>query len=111
MISPNDLKNLDTKKADELIEKIDKAIVSNHGNFTHESALIEGEYPVEVRNKVGKMYKKAGWKYVYHQTSSENGEQPGLTHFILSTVEVPEYVVRGFIECIDESDCNSYSND
>lgn len=61
-----------------------------------EEAIIDGEYPVNARNAIGQKYKEAGWDYVYHITSSEHGDRPGLTHFIFSTEKPDDKVVCGF---------------
>jgi hypothetical protein len=86
MLSPIDLviNDLENANIDLLIEKIDESIKRFHGWYPWESALIEDELPLVVRNEIAQAYKDAGWKYVEHQTSSENDERPGLTSFRLS---------------------------
>lgn len=86
MITPNDLTNIELENTDfeKLIEQIDESIKSYHGWWKWEEAIIPNEYPVSVRNEIAKRYKKTGWKFVYHQTSSENGERAGLTCFKFS---------------------------
>lgn len=71
-------------------------MLANHGNYDYELAMIDDESPVELRNAVAKKYKEAGWKYVYHRTSSENGERPGLTSFIFSERELEHYIVKDY---------------
>ena len=80
MIAPKELEERDMK-LDELEKK---------------EAIIDGEYPVNVRTAIGLKYREAGWDYVYHITSSEHGDRPGLTHFIFSTERLDCKVVGGF---------------
>lgn len=99
MITPNDLKNIELKKTDfeKLEAEIDESIKSFHGWYPWEEAIIQGEYSVEVRNEIAKKYKENGWKYVYHQTSSENGERAGLTNFKFSNKELEdEHTINPF---------------
>lgn len=86
MITPADIVKLDTRSISliQLERQIDSSIQSYHGWYPYEYASIHDEYPIHVRNEIAVRYKNAGWKYVYHQTSSENGERPGLTSFIFS---------------------------
>lgn len=49
-----------------------------------------------VRTAIGLRYREAGWNYVYHITSSEHGDRPGLTHFIFSMERLDCKVVGGF---------------
>lgn len=90
MLTPDDMRKIEIKLYDlEKLEKdIDESIKNNHGDYEWEEAILEMEYPLSVRNEIGKRYMKKGWKYVYHLTSSENGERPGLTSFIFSEVPV-----------------------
>lgn len=92
MITPNDLKNIislgDAEELEIIEAKVDEGILKFHGWFPWEEAIIEGEYPVEIRNEIAKKYKENGWEFVYHQTSSENGERPGLTCFKFSMEEL-----------------------
>ena len=96
MITPNDLKNIELEKIDfeKLEAEIDESIKNFHGWYPWEEAIIQGEYSVEVRNEIAKKYKENGWKYVYHQTSSENGETAGLTDFIFSNKELEDEHIR-----------------
>ena len=95
MITPKELEERDMK-LDELEKKIDSSIKFHHGWHKWEEAIIDGEYPVDVRTAIGLKYREAGWDYVYHITSSEHGDRPGLTHFIFSTERLDCKVVRGF---------------
>lgn len=90
MIKPNDLKNMEIENTnfEELEEKIDNSIKNFHCWFPWEEAIIEGEYSFEIRNIIAKKYKENGWDFVYHQTSSENGERAGLTCFRFSKKRV-----------------------
>lgn len=98
MLSPNDVVNMGVESVDftKLEKAIDDSIQGFHGWFAWEQAIIDGEYPVAVRNQIAQKYKDAGWKYVYHQTSSENGERPGLTEFLFSLEKIPEKIVQGY---------------
>ena len=95
MITPKELEERDMK-LDELEKKIDRSIKDYHGWHKWEEAIIDGEYPVNTRNAIGQKYKEAGWNYVYHITSSEHGDRPGLTHFIFSTEKPDDKVVCDF---------------
>lgn len=61
MIRPNDLEKMELGNTDfeKLEEDIDNSIKSFHGWSPWEEAIIRGEYPVSVRNAIGKKYKKA----------------------------------------------------
>lgn len=65
MIKPNDLEKMELEDADfeKLEEDIDNSIKSFHGWYPWEEAIIRGEYPVSVRNAIGKKYKdnKTNW--------------------------------------------------
>lgn len=95
MITPKELEERDMK-LDELEKKIDSSIKNYHGWNKWEEAIIDGEYPANARNAIGQKYKEAGWNYVYHITSSEHGDRPGLTRFIFSTEKPDDKVVFGF---------------
>ena len=89
MITPNKLKEIDaTYYNEQLIEKIDNSILTFHGFYPWETAIIEGEFLVEQRNAIAQKYIEDGWNYVYHRTSSENGERPGLTTFLFSNTPI-----------------------
>lgn len=96
MISPKDIIKIENEKVDidKLIEEIDESIKSFHGWYIWEFALIEHDLSVEIRNKIAKKYIEAGWNYVYHQTSKENGERPGLSSFMFSTTKIEEEYVK-----------------
>ena len=100
MISPKDAEQLSNCGLDfEKIEnEIDESIKSFHGWYPWEQAIVDGEYPVPIRNEIAKRYKDAGWKYVYHKTSSENGERAGLTSFLFSNEELIEKYVVGYFQ-------------
>ena len=95
MITPKELEEHDMK-FDELEKKIDNSIKNYYGWHKREEAIIDGEHPVNVRNAIGQKYKEAGWDYVYHITSSEHGDRPGLAHFVFSTEELDDELVLGF---------------
>lgn len=91
MITPNQLYTLHKYDIDEVESKIDTSIKRNHGMYPWEIAILDREYETEIRDELARRYINAGWNYVYHHTSSENGERPGLTCFILSMNHV-EYI-------------------
>ena len=95
MSSPNELNDYNVNY-NKLEEEIDDSIKRFHGWYKWEEAIIDGEYPINVRNTIGQKYKEAGWDYVYHITSSEHGDRPGLTRFIFSTEKLDDKVVCGF---------------
>lgn len=91
MITPEECRKLDEtneKKLDELEKEIDKSIKENHGDHPWEEAMLDTELSIKTRDTLAKKYLNVGWNYVYHQTSSENGERPGLTSFVLSDTPV-----------------------
>lgn len=90
MITPNDIKNLDLLKVnlDRLEEEIDQSIKMYHGWYPYEYASITSELSRAVRDAIAKRYKLAGWKFVYHTTTSEKGERPGLTAFKFTMYEL-----------------------
>ena len=95
MIKPEDLNQLTTNNynLDDLEKKIDNSIIRFHGWYPWEEAIIEDEIPMDIRNQIAQRYKDAGWNYVYHRTSSENNERPGLTSFKFSMEPIkPEYI-------------------
>ena len=95
MINPNELNDYKVNY-NKLEEETDDSIKRFHGWYKWEEAIIDGEYPINVRNTIGQKYKEAGWDYVYHITSSEHGDRPGLTRFIFSTEKLDDKVVCGF---------------
>lgn len=102
MVTKNDLMNMEIENTnfEELEKAIDDSIRSYHGWYPWEEAIIQGEYSIEVRNIMGKKYKDAGWKHVYHQTSSENGERAGLTAFKLSNSPLEDEYIKKYIEVL-----------
>lgn len=92
-LSPTKLKELYIKNfnLDEVEQAIDEQLVKNHTQHPWEEVLLDEEYSVEVRDALAKRYINAGWDFVYHQTSSENKERPGLTMFAFSNVPVNYY--------------------
>lgn len=95
MITPNDLSKLNTQKynIEDLEQQIDKSIQDFHGWHPWEVALLRGEIPLSVRMQIAQNYCDAGWNYVYHITSSENGERPGLTEFYFSMEQLGTQIV------------------
>lgn len=98
MLSPIDLTLQEVENADyeKLESLIDTSIKRFHGWYPWEEAIIDGELSVSVRNELAQRYKAAGWKYVYHQTSSENGERAGLTAFKFSENELDNKYVNNY---------------
>lgn len=86
MIKPGDLaKNVNVER---FIHEIDEEIIRNHGDYPWETAII-GSLPMDTRNTIAMKYvNEGGWKYVYHITSSENGERGGLTNFKFSMTPI-----------------------
>lgn len=90
MITPKDIEKIEMEKVDfaKLEKEIDESIIKHHGYYAWEAASLVGEYPVCVRDALAKRYRDAGWRFIYHHTSSENGERPGLTEFRFSMSEI-----------------------
>ena len=82
------MRDVEIIEGGKVIIDIDTAIKRNHGQYPYENAILLKEYPVSVRDEIARRYLEAGWKYVIHRTSSENGERPGLTHFKLSMTPI-----------------------
>ena len=101
MITYNDIKSniLDTINLQKIEDQIDKSLIRFHGWYPWEQAIIEGEYSLEARNAISQKYIENGWNYVYHRTSSENGEPFGLTSFKFSSTELDPLYVRGYHKC------------
>lgn len=74
-------------KKDLIVEKINDELINyaNNPMYSWVEVIIDGDYSTTVRNEAAKEFVKAGWKKVYHRTSSENGERPGLTRFVFLT--------------------------
>lgn len=101
MITPNDLKLNILKCTDfeQLEQEIDKSIKQHHNYYKWEYACLDKELPLEVRNELTRRYKKGGWTYVYHRTTSENNERPGLTSFLLSIDPIEEKYRNNYKTC------------
>ena len=86
MITPAELEQYEIENAniEAIIIDIDTEIKKNHGNHPYEDAVLLKEYSKVIREEVARRYREAGWAYVIHRTSSENGERAGITHFKLS---------------------------
>lgn len=98
MVRPEDLIKVEIEEVNfkEIEKQIDSYILKTHGNHPWEEAIIEHEYSVAVRDIIAYKYKENGWRFVYHRTSSENKEKPGLTQFRFSLVELEEKYSKGF---------------
>ena len=90
MITPNQAEQLKNEKYnyDKLESEIDESIKRHSGFYPYETASLMDELPVDVRNNIAKRYYDAGWNYIYHRTSGENNEKPGITTFIFSQTPV-----------------------
>ena len=98
MITPNDLKKIKIENTDfnKIEAEIDEYIKKTHGSYPWEEAIIKGEYSVEVRNTIAKKYKDNGWNFVYHRTSSEHNDKPGLTCFMFSNKKIDDKYTKLF---------------
>ena len=72
-------------KREEYIRQLDEELLKNEPMFEWFEASIQGELPIVLRNAIAEEYVKSGWHKVYHHTTSENGERPGLTCFVFLT--------------------------
>lgn len=108
MITPNNLKNINTMNIDyDAIEnQIDNSIKRFHGSYSWETAIIDTELPVEVRNTIAQKYNEIGWTYVYHRTTSENGEKPGLTSFIFSDKPIEDKYLKNYTKYVPANNTN-----
>ena len=85
-------KQVAIKKAS-VVEKINEALNDHAADPLYVEwveVIIDGDYSTTVRNEAAKDFIRAGWKKIYHRTSAENGERPGLTRFALLTEETVE---------------------
>lgn len=106
MLGPNDLKSkLDIQ---ELVYQIDESMKRFHEWYPWESAVIEGEPSVDVRNEIAIKYIQAGWNYVYHNTTSENGERAGLTGFEFSNTPLEKPNPNAFLVIRSEINPNEF---
>lgn len=75
-----------------IIDKIDESMSANHGGYFYEKATVKLQLPLIIRNSIAKAYLKEGWKYVYHITSTELGEDLyNSTAFIFSMYDVRSF--------------------
>ena len=112
MLGPNDMKS--KVNMDELISKIDESMNKFHEWYPWESAVIEGEPSVDIRNEIAIKYIEAGWNYVYHDTTSENGERAGLTGFKFSSKPIEKPNKNSFLvmrSAINSNEFVVYKND
>lgn len=83
--SPEDIRMMDIKERIQLlISEIESKFRNKEFLKVSESIniSISGEkYSKDVRDAVCELYVRKGWTEVTNQTSSENGERPGLTGF------------------------------
>lgn len=95
MIYPNELDDYNVNY-NKLEKEIDNSIKECHGMNEYEQAFVKGEYPVNMRNTIAQKYKNAGWKYVYHITSSEVGGPNAVSMFIFSMKKLDGEDVLGY---------------
>ena len=97
-MSPKDLVGFDENIIDNLVKQIDEKLklASEHRFYKWFEVTIAGEYPAEVRNEIASRYIDAGWSTIFHQTTTENGERPGLTYFAFLTEETFDIWVNSF---------------
>jgi hypothetical protein len=81
--SPEDLKI--TGAVEEIVNQIEahlqsKDILVENGVVR---IILNGNFTAEDRQKVVVIYRNAGWDFVSHITSYENGQSPGATLFTL----------------------------
>lgn len=81
-------KKLVTELTQKVAEKLKEAKATWHGE-PQIKVVVSGEYIQPIRQKVVEKYESAGWNVAEHKTSSEAGENPGLTMFVfrLGTVK------------------------
>ena len=82
------------KLAEHYGEVIDKHLLSGkRGLYSWHDYICNYEMPIELRDKLAKMYIEAGWSVVVHQVSSENEEMNGnVTYFaFLEADEIPKF--------------------
>lgn len=95
MIYPNELDDYNVNY-NKLEKEIDNSIKECHGMNEYEQAFVKGEHPVNMRNTIAQKYKNAGWKYVYHITSSEVGGPNAVSMFIFSMKKLDGEDVLGY---------------
>lgn len=82
-MSPGTMERTNDAMVDEFEERIDNHLdreVIEDGQVT---VVIGGEITGSYRDELAKRYTEAGWVSMVFQTSSENGERPGLTQVTL----------------------------
>lgn len=114
MLGPNNIKRITKENMEDFIYKIDESIKKFHEWYPWESAVIEGEPSIETRNQIAIKYIEAGWNYVYHNTTSENGERAGLTGFDFSLTPLEKPNKNAFLVMRSAMNSNEfvvYKND
>lgn len=103
-ISPKDIPAIELAKydLDHIVETFNNEIIKNHGRYPWEEIILQSEYPLSVRTEIASRFHSAGWTNIYHRTSSENGDRPVLTTFLMSTGPIPDNVTHN---------CYKYSPD
>lgn len=95
MITPVEAKQISIDKAniEKIISDIDSSIKNYHGWYPWEEAVIDGEYPNNVMDAILEKYFDVGWKFIFWNRSSEQGERAGLTNIMFSTSKIaPQYI-------------------
>lgn len=111
MLGPKDLNSV-KYDMDKIISEIDASLKVFHKWYPWDSAILDYELPVEVRNELAIKYLN-GWKYIYHITTSENGERAGLTAFHFSEESIEKDINKFLVTKseINENEFVVYRND
>lgn len=98
MITPKALEDFEVEglKYDDLEKEIDKSIRDHHGEFPWDHALVKKNLSMVAREVLARRYLGAGWKYVYHRTSTLNDETPGVTSFVFSMTPLMAGCIEGY---------------
>lgn len=92
MVTPEDVKNWDKVWLDQITERIDIELKTNHGDKDYEYAVIRKKISKEDRDSICKLYINAGWNYTYHKIEiAPDNREEYLSYFVLSMDGVPEF--------------------
>ena len=103
-LSPKDVVGFDKKAVKEIVEKIDEKLrfAGECRNSEWFDVILPNEYREDLRNSVAKEYIDAGWDMVVHQTSTENGERPGITYFAFLTENTIDSFFKEYVDTLDK---------
>lgn len=103
-LSPKDVVGFDKKAVKEIVEKIDEKLrfEGECRNSEWFDVILPNEYREDLRNAVAKEYIDAGWDMVVHQTSTENGERPGITYFAFLTEHTVDSFFKEYVDTLDK---------